>query len=51
VREAIDLPLEGLLEDGGDLPTLRAIAAHQANPDYAGGTWALGEIDTTKFAP
>ena len=49
VGEAIDLHLEGLTEDGADIPALQAIAAHQTNPEYAGGTWALVEIDTAKY--
>ncbi|CAN5218609.1 type II toxin-antitoxin system HicB family antitoxin [soil metagenome] len=49
VREAIDLQLEGLAEDGAELPTLRPIATHQANVEYAGGTWALVEIDTARY--
>jgi len=49
VREAIDLQLEGLAEDGAELPTLRPIATHQAHAEYAGGTWALVEIDTARY--
>ena len=49
VREAIDLQLEGLAEDGAELPKLRPIATHQTNVEYAGGTWALVEIDTARY--
>lgn len=49
VREAIDLHLEGLTEDGGALPVPGSVAAHRANPDFDGGTWALVEIDASKF--
>lgn len=49
VVEAIDLHLEGIVEDGGEIPVPRAIAGHRANPDYAGGVWAAVEIDMTRF--
>lgn len=49
VREAIDLHLEGLTEDGAELPMPQAVAVHQANPEYTGGTWALVEIDTARY--
>ena len=37
VVEAIDLHLEGVTEDGGDIPVPRAIGEHRTNPDYADG--------------
>lgn len=49
VVEAIDLHLEGIVEDGGEIPVPRAIAEHRANPDYASGVWAAVEIDVTRF--
>ena len=49
VAEAIDFHLEGITEDGGEVPISQAIDAHRANPDFANGTWALVEIDTRKF--
>ena len=49
VLEAIDLHVETLLEEGGELPARQPIAAHQANPDYAGGVWALVDVDVTRF--
>ncbi len=47
--EAIELHLEGLVEDGGDIPLPQPVALHAANPDYAGGIWALVDVDTTRF--
>ncbi|MEW6693813.1 antitoxin of bacterial toxin-antitoxin system [Tepidimonas thermarum] len=47
--EAIELHLEGLTEDGSDVPQPKPLSAHTVNPDYAGGVWALGEVDTTRF--
>jgi len=48
-REAIDLHLEGLLEDGGEIPLVGSITRHQHNPDFAGGVWALVDVDTSRF--
>jgi len=49
VREAIDLHLEGLMEEGGDVPTPRSIAEHRANPDFAEGVWATVDIDVSRY--
>lgn len=49
VVEAIELHLEGLTEDGGEVPQPGNLAAHMANPDFAGGVWALAEVDTSRF--
>ena len=48
-REAIDLQLEGLTQEGGEVPVARSVAQHQSNPDLAGGTWALVEVDASKY--
>jgi predicted RNase H-like HicB family nuclease len=48
-REAIDLHLEGWVEDGHDLPLPRPVAEHHAKADFDGGTWALVEVDTTRY--
>ena len=49
VVEAIDLQLEGITEGGGDVPAPHPVGEHRANPDFEGGTWALVEIDTSKY--
>ncbi len=49
VEEAIDLHLEGMAEEGMTLPVPGALAEHQANPDYAGGVWALVEVDMSRY--
>lgn len=49
VVEAIDLHLEGIVEDGGEVPVPRAIAAHRANPDFADGVWAAVEVNVSRF--
>lgn len=45
VREAIELHIEGMLEDGEDLPEPSVIEALQSVKNYQGGTWALVDID------
>lgn len=49
VREAIDLHLEGMAEDGEPLPGLRPLPEHQANPDYANGLWALVDVEVSRY--
>ncbi len=49
VREAIDLHLEGMAEDGELLPEPWPLAKHLANPDYAGGVWAVVEVDVSRY--
>jgi predicted RNase H-like HicB family nuclease len=46
-KEAIELHLEGLIEEGSVPPTPRTIESHQKNPDCRGGTWALVNVDST----
>ncbi|MCD5969763.1 hypothetical protein ALP94_100808 [Pseudomonas savastanoi pv. glycinea] len=49
VQEALSLHFEGLVEDGHPLPSPKAIDVHIANPDYAGGIWAVVEFDVTPY--
>lgn len=49
VREAIDLHVETLIEDGADIPARAPLAAHQANPDYAGGVWAVVDVPVEQY--
>ncbi len=49
VREAIELHLDGLVEDGGDVPQASDVSAHVGNADYAGGVWAVVDIDTARW--
>ncbi len=44
-REAIELWLETVIDDGGAVPEPRTITEHQANPEYAGWVWAVVEVD------
>ncbi len=49
-REAIELHLEGLLEEGMAVPEPSPIEALMGNPDYADGVWALVEADLSKLS-
>ena len=49
VQEAIDLHLEGITEDGEDIPLPRPIAQHRTHPDYADGIWAMVEVNVARF--
>ncbi len=49
-KEAIELWLETVLDDGGAIPEPRSIAEHQANPDYAGWVWAVVGIDLAELS-
>lgn len=48
-REAIEFHLEGLCEDGFDIPQANPLQAHYSNPDFAGWVWALVEVDITPY--
>lgn len=47
--EAIELHLEGMTETGQDLPLPSPVAELNKQPDFAGGIWALVDVDTTRF--
>lgn len=47
--EAIECHIEGLLLDHDPIPAAQPMEAHQSNPDYQGGVWALVAIDLTKI--
>ena len=49
VVDAMDLHLEGVTEDGGDVPQPGIVALHHGNPDFAGGVWALVDMSTARF--
>lgn len=48
-REAIECHLEGFLSEGEALPQPGSVEEYRANPDYAGGTWALVDIDLSRL--
>jgi len=47
--EAIDLHLEGLVEEGGDIPVPHPISEHLNNPDFINGIWAAVEVNVSRF--
>ena len=49
-REAIVGHIETLLRDGQLIPEQTPLQAHQANEDYAGGIWALVDVDLSKLS-
>ncbi|MEA3640748.1 MAG: type II toxin-antitoxin system HicB family antitoxin [Lamprobacter sp.] len=44
VLEAIDLHLEGLTEDGQEIPIPGSIAEHRTHPDFADGVWGVVDV-------
>ena len=50
VVEAIECHLEGLLFDGDAIPEAQSVEVHRKNRDFAGGTWALVNVDLSKLA-
>lgn len=48
-REAIEGHLELLAQDQQEIPKASLVSVHAANPAYAGCTWALIDIDTTRY--
>ncbi|TCP13786.1 putative RNase H-like HicB family nuclease [Crenobacter luteus] len=48
-KEAIDFHLEGLVEDGDDIPVASSVQTHASNPEYAGFIWAVVDIDISQY--
>lgn len=44
-KEAIELWLETVIDDGGSVPQPQSITEHQANPEFAGWVWAVVPVD------
>ncbi|MEQ8844399.1 MAG: type II toxin-antitoxin system HicB family antitoxin [Phycisphaerales bacterium] len=49
-REAIELHLIGLIEEGGFPPEPTRIEQWRAHPDYAGATWAVVRIEESNLS-
>ena len=49
-REAIAAHIEGMLIDRERVPAPGSVDAHQRNPDYPGGVWALVHVDLAKLS-
>ncbi|MFT0865305.1 type II toxin-antitoxin system HicB family antitoxin [Pseudomonas sp. CAM1A] len=48
-REAIEGHLELLAQDQLEIPRASKVGVHAANPAYVGCTWALIDIDITRY--
>ena len=49
-KEAIELWLETVIDDGGPVPEPSHITKHQANAEYAGWIWAVVSVDLAELA-
>ncbi|MFB6349438.1 type II toxin-antitoxin system HicB family antitoxin [Moraxella sp. ZJ142] len=49
IAEAISLHLDGMAQDGDDIPMPKSIDDYIHHPDYAGMYWAMVEIDLTPY--
>lgn len=49
-KEAIELWLETVIDDGAPLPAPRPIAEHQANPEFKGWIWGAVDIDPSHLS-
>ncbi len=49
-KEAIELWLETVIDDGGAVPEPGHISKHQANAEYAGWVWAVVSVDLAELA-
>lgn len=49
-KEAIELWLETVIDDGGAIPEPRSITEHQANPEFSGWIWALVALDLSELS-
>jgi predicted RNase H-like HicB family nuclease len=47
--EAIDLWMESVFEDGGDIPDPSSLERLHGDPEYAGWTWAVVSVDRSKY--
>lgn len=49
-REAIELWLETVIDDGGAVPAPGQIDQHQANPEFKGHIWAVVTVDLASLS-
>jgi predicted RNase H-like HicB family nuclease len=48
-REAIESHVEILMEDGHNIPICQPLAAHQNNPAFTSGVWAIVDVPVEKY--
>lgn len=49
-REAIELWLETVIDDGGSVPAPRPISEHQSDPEYSGWIWVVVDVDLASLS-
>lgn len=49
-KEAIDLWLETVIDDGRAVPTPKSIAEHQANQEFVNWIWAVVSVDLAELS-
>ena len=49
-KEAIELWLETVIDDGGSVPTAQKISIHQKNADYQNLVWAIVPVDLASLS-
>lgn len=49
-REAIELWLETVIDDGGAVPEPRPLAEHQKKKEFKGWVWAVVAVDLAQLA-
>ncbi len=49
-KEAVELWLETVIDDGGAVPVPRTIAEHQKNPEFANWIWAVVSVDLAELS-
>ena len=49
-REAIELWLETVIDDGLPVPAPEPLSKHQANPEFAGWIWAVVAVDLASLS-
>lgn len=48
--EAIECHIEGMLADGEPVPVSKPLELHQRKRDYAGGIWAMVDVNLSKLS-
>ncbi|GKS68965.1 HicB family protein [Nitrosomonas sp. PY1] len=49
-KEAIELWLETMIDDGESIPAAKSISIHQSEPDFSGWIWAIVDIDLAELS-
>jgi len=49
-KEAVELWLETVIDDGGAIPEPHTLTEHQATPEFAGWIWAVVAVDLAQLS-